>query len=153
VVGKRAPDVGVDGTTAADEAALEAAGRFGVKPGSYVRARAFFALLVLADLHPKYLARAVNRHLANHAPATTRRAASAWSSFCRYLTGQQILAANPMDSPTVQIPARPNGDPTPLTYEEAQRLRPLPVALVSHSFQVRLPELCSCPMDGLRRRS
>jgi site-specific recombinase XerD len=119
VVKKRMPDVRAEDV---DEAALEAAGRFGCNAGSYARARALFGLLVLADLHPKSLARAVNRHLADHAPATTKRAASAWSSYYRYLTGQQILASNPMDAAAVEVPSRPAGDPTPLTYEEAQRV-------------------------------
>lgn len=117
VVGRPLPDMAVG-----DDAVVEAARRFGFKPGSYVRAQAAFAVLVLADLHPKHLARAVNRYLADHAAATTRRAASAWSSYCRYLVGQQILAANPMDSRSVEVPARPSADPTPLTYEEAQRV-------------------------------
>ena len=107
---------------AADPEAMGIAARFGCRAGSYVRARAVFAVLVLADLHPRYLARAANRYLADHAPATTRRAAAAWSSYCRYLTGQQILAANPMDSDAVQLPDRPGGDPTPLTYDETERL-------------------------------
>jgi integrase/recombinase XerD len=126
VVGKPLPAVLDDGgafrCAVGDPAVMAAAAEFGFKPGSYVRARAALGVLVLADLHPKHLARAVNRHLAGHAPATTRRAASAWSSFCRYLTGQQVLAGNPMESPAVELPGRPAADPTPLGYEEAQRL-------------------------------
>jgi site-specific recombinase XerD len=126
VVGKPLPEVHLDSQAlslvAADAGVANAAARFGFKPGSYVRAQAAFGALVLVDLHPKHLARAVNRYQADHAAASTRRAAAAWSSFCRYLTGQQVLAANPMDSATVQIPHRPSGDPAPLTYEEAQRV-------------------------------
>ncbi len=126
VVGRPVPAVIEDANAlrdaVADEAVVLGAARFGYKPGSYVRARAAFAGLILADLHPRYLARAVNRYLADHAPATTRRAAATWGSFCRYLAGQQVLAVNPMGSSAVELPDRRAGAPTPLTYEEAQRL-------------------------------
>lgn len=96
--------------------------RFGFKEASYVRAAEVFTWLVLADLHPKNLARAVNRHSANHADATTRRAATAWSSYCRYLVGQQVLASNPMDAPAIELPSRPAPDPSPLSYAEVERV-------------------------------
>lgn len=126
VVGKARPGQMVSGSdlwlAAVDDAVVRKAAQFGFKPASYVRAQAALSVLVLADLHPKHLARAVNRYLADHAPASTRRAASAWSSLCRYLVGQQVLAANPMETRSVELPARPSGDPTPLTHDEAQRL-------------------------------
>lgn len=126
VVGKQLPD-GLDdrrflaARAAAPDVARMAA-RFGFRPGSYMRARDVFAVLALSDLHPKHLARAVNRYAGTHQPASTRRAAAAWSSFCRYLVGQQILAGSPMDSPAVALPRRPEEDPAPLASLEVERV-------------------------------
>lgn len=89
---------------------------------SYLRAFELFDVLVLADLAPRNLARALVRYRASHADNSARRAAAAWSSFCRYLVGQQILAANPMQAEAVRRPKEVEGDPTPLTRAELERL-------------------------------
>jgi site-specific recombinase XerD len=126
VVTKALPELVADPATLAEAVdnprVREAAARFGCAPGAYARARAIFEVLALADLHPRNLARVVNRHASSHAPASTRRCAAAWSNFCRFLVGQQVLASNPMDADAVQLPPRPGGDPSPITYAETERV-------------------------------
>ncbi len=126
VVGKPVPELVRDAVgvrlAAADETVVRLAATYGFRPGSYVRARECFAILVLADLAPRNLARALDRFLASHRPNSARRAAAAWSSFCRYLVGQQILAANPMTAQAVVRPKEVRGDPTPLSYPELERV-------------------------------
>ncbi|HZD65384.1 MAG TPA: hypothetical protein VE152_04725, partial [Acidimicrobiales bacterium] len=126
VVDKALPEVYSDpaalAAASSDPAVSGLAAAYGCRAGSFVRARAILGRLVLADLHPRYVARAVNRYAASHRPTSTRRAASALSSYCRYLVGQQVLAANPMASPAVEVPAAKPGDPVPLSYAEAERV-------------------------------
>lgn len=106
----------------ADDSVATLVATYGFSAGAYVRARELFSTLVLVDLAPRNLARALARHRAGHADNSSRRAAAAWSSFCRYLVGQEVLAANPMNSEAVKRPKEVQGDPTPLTYAELERV-------------------------------
>ena len=154
------PVAPLDDTHAAGDAeAARAAATFGVRPGSYVRARAVLGALVLADLHPRNLARAIARYQGTHQAASTRRAAAALGSFCGYLVGQGVLAADPTDAAAVRavVPRQPKGDPQPLTTAEVERIvtavmdpdplarlpwpeRDLAIAAVLFSTGIRLEE-------------
>lgn len=105
-----------------DEALGRQARSRGYSVAAYLRAFELLDVLVLADLAPRNLARALARYQASHADNSARRAAAAWSSFCRYLVGQQILAANPMQAEAVRRPKEVEGDPTPLSIDELERL-------------------------------
>lgn len=120
VVGRPLP--GDEPVVDADAARLAA--QFSLRPGSVARARAVLGALELLDLHPRNLARAVARYQATHAPASTRRAAAALGSFCAYLVGQGVLAADPTDAAAVRavVPRQPKGDPQPLTSAEVARM-------------------------------
>ena len=120
VVGTPVPATGDD----VDDASARLAATFGLRPGSVVRARAVLGALVLVDLHPRNLARALARYQAHHAPASTRRAAAALGSFCGYLVGQGVLAADPTEHAAVRdaLPRQPKGDPQPLTAAEVERI-------------------------------
>jgi integrase/recombinase XerC len=88
----------------------------------WARAAASVDGLVLADLHPRRLARALDDLSARRAPATQRRMASAMSSFTTHLVRRGLLAANPMDHDAVLRPARPDANPVPLERDDVARL-------------------------------
>jgi site-specific recombinase XerD len=134
VVGKPTPPTPTPDELVASDV-VQLCATFGCRPHAYLRARAAFTALVLLDLHPNQLARAVNRFKAGRVrrsrrpanaqgrgDATLRRAVAAWSSYCRFLVARQVLAANPVDAPAVVLPRPPAYRPAPLSYAEAERL-------------------------------
>ncbi len=104
---------------AGDVRRLAAGGVVGL---AYVRARAVCDALVLADLAPRNLGRAYDRAGAQRATASVRRLGSSWASLCRFLVRREVLATNPMDAEAVERPSAPRGVPSPLSYEEMERL-------------------------------
>jgi len=96
--------------------------RFGVPLVTLRRCYVELGRLSLADLAPRFVARAVHRISGSYLPSRTRRTVSSLGSLTRYLVGQEILAANPLDSPAIELPALPVRQPVALSVDEMRRL-------------------------------
>lgn len=174
-------DVGVFGTVLTEVAGkqlpppvdLEAlSAPAGVSPRTYAAAVRGVSALVLGDLHPRQCARALDRlavAAGGREASSQRRAASAWSSLCRFAVRRGWLAANPMDHDAVERPKREQSLPKSLDYSESERMlqtlveldrrardpwpmRDLALAAVLLSTGIRVAEACSVPLAGIRAR-
>ena len=164
VVGKPpAPDTGEAEMSAAATAAWGKA----LPPATYRRGRLALAPLVLADMAPRNCARALDTLGAARSAASTRRLASAWSSFARLLVRRGLLAANPMDADVVERPRKPAHAPSPLDYGDAAAMlavlrttdpasrwpwpgRDFALAAVLLSTGLRVSEACTVRVGDVR---
>jgi len=105
-----------------DRELLMLARRFELPLASVVRAELSLSALELIDLAPRGVVRAVNRIAAQSSPARVRRVTSSFSSFMRYLVGQQVLAASPLESPALDLPGPSKRAPKALTNAELASL-------------------------------
>lgn len=92
----------------------------GVRPDSFVRARAALAQLTPDDLTARNVEDVLALHAAGRSPASRARARIALNQFCRFLVRNEYLSTNPIDQ--LEVDRARRRLPKPLEMTMVQRM-------------------------------
>lgn len=140
----------------------------GVRPETFVRARAVLCELETVDLVPEVVEETLALHAAGRAPATRARARIALNQFCRYLVRIDELSGNPLEQ--LEADRARRRLPKPLEMSAVRRIllaiaqpdprarhpwpmRDLALAAVLTSTGVRLAEVVNADVGSVVDRS
>lgn len=116
-LGRPEPDIAED---AVNDRWVQGLRKAGVRPESFVKARAALATLAASDLTPRAVEDVLALHAADRSPASRARARIALNQFCRFLVRNEYLATNPLDQ--LEVDRARRRLPKPLEMSVVQRI-------------------------------